>query len=424
MLTKAENELLTHVGPGTPMGELLRRYWQPICVAAELTAEQPKKRIKVMGEDLVAFRDANGGYGLVAEHCSHRRTSLFYGFLEDGGIRCPYHGWLYDTSGKCLEQPFEPAESMMKHMIRHPAYPVEVLGGLLFAYMGPIESKPLLPRWDVLAWEDGQRTIRLQETLECNWLQAQENSADVTHTYFLHAHTMKMRGLGGGDYFYRPFEQYGFQPFEFGLIKTWRYAGKEQLGPEVGGGNPLIFPNVLRQQSGPWHNMHWRVPIDDNHTNIIVVNFRRNTDGHPEEQPEFPPVEFTSEVLPSGEYAMDSFFGQDKMAWETQGPIYDRSTEHTGASDYGIALVRKMLLEQIGVVQDGGDPMGLVRDPEQNHVIELPGWFMLEGDAGMLRERHLTSSSRDLSAADGLLVERHKTFDVPFGAARPAPSTR
>jgi 5,5'-dehydrodivanillate O-demethylase len=373
-----------------------------------------------MGEQLVMFRDANGGYGLLGEQCSHRGASLYYGFLEDQGVRCPYHGWLYDTTGRCLEQPFEPAQSMMRHSIRHPAYPVEALGGLLFAYMGPPDRQPLLPRWDVLVWDDGQRTIRLQETLECNWLQAEENSADVTHTYFLHGHTMKMKGLRGGEYYYRPVEEYGFQPFAFGLIKTWRYAGGGRFGPEASGGNPLIFPNALRQQSGPWHNIHWRVPIDDTHTNIIVLNFSRNADGHPEDQPEFPPVEFTTEVLPNGEYAMDSFFGQDKMAWETQGAVVDRTREHLGASDRGIALVRQMLLDQIRVVQEGGDPMGLIRDPEQNRIIELPGWFMMENGA-QVEGRGV--SVRELASGDGLVDERHEAFTVPFGAARRAPST-
>lgn len=416
MLTREENELLTRVGPGTPCGELLRRYWQPVGVASELTAERPIKRVQVMGEELVLFRDPRGGYGLVGEHCSHRGTSLAYGFVEEQGIRCPYHGWLYDGSGRCLEQPFEPAQSMMKHTLRHPAYPVQALGGLLFAYMGPPEKQPLLPRWDLLVWEDGQRTIRLQETLECNWLQAQENSADVTHTYFLHAHMMKVRGLRGGEYYGRPFEAYGFQPFEFGLIKTWRYAAKGDLPAEWGGGNPLIFPNMLRQQSGNWHNIHWRVPINDTQTTIIVLNFRRNADGHPEEQPEFPPVEFTPELLPNGEYALDSFFCQDKMAWETQGRIYDRTAEHTGASDYGIALFRRMLLEQIRVVQEGGDPIGIIRDPERNRVIELPGWFLIRDNEAPGFRR----SSRDLVPVDGLLDERHQVFEVPIGAARPA----
>jgi len=413
VLTKEENELLTRVGPGTPCGELLRRYWQPVCVASELTNENPKKRIKVMGEELVVYRDPSGGYGLLGEHCSHRGTSLYYGFIEESGLRCPYHGWLYDPAGRCVEQPFEPAQSLMKHTVRHPAYPVEKLGGLLFAYMGPPEKRPLLPRWDVLVWEDGKRTIRLQETLECNWLQAQENSADVTHTYFLHAHTLKLKGIRGGEGFYRPFEEYGFQPFEYGLIKTWRYAADGNKPAEDGGGNPLIFPNVLRQQGGPWHNIHWRVPIDDTHTNIIVMNFSRNADGHPEPQPEDPPVEFTPETLPDGSYVMDSFFGQDKMAWETQGPLYDRTHERLGASDRGIALVREMLLEQIRVVQEGGDPMGLVRDPEKNHIIELPGWFVRDPNAPTGN----WPSPRDLVPADGLLDQRFEAFEVPASSS-------
>lgn len=119
VLTQQENEELTHVGRGTPGGEFLRRYWHPIAVAAELTAERPKKRVRIMGEDLVVFRDANGQYGLVAEQCSHRGCSLYYGFLEDGYIRCPYHGWMYDKEGKIVETPFEPAQSLLKFTVRH-----------------------------------------------------------------------------------------------------------------------------------------------------------------------------------------------------------------------------------------------------------------------------------------------------------------
>src|SRR5713226_512204 len=136
MLTAELNELLTRVGPGTPAGELLRRYWQPVAGVAELTEEKPKKRVTILGEDLVLFRTANGGYGLVAEQCSHRGASLYYGFLEDNCIRCAYHGWLYDATGRCVEQPFEPEQSFLKHVIKHPAYPVQRLRGILFTYMG------------------------------------------------------------------------------------------------------------------------------------------------------------------------------------------------------------------------------------------------------------------------------------------------
>src|SRR5438874_2244568 len=159
MLTKEQNELLTRVGPGTPCGDLLRRYWHPIAAANELTPERPIKRVRVLGEDLVLFKDQAGQYGLLGEHCSHRGTSLYYGFLEDEGLRCPYHGWLYDAAGRCVEQPFEPAQSLMRHTLRHPAYPVEKLAGVLFAYLGPSELKPLLPRWDILVWEKGSRMV-------------------------------------------------------------------------------------------------------------------------------------------------------------------------------------------------------------------------------------------------------------------------
>src|SRR5213080_4548262 len=148
MLSKEDNELLTRIGPGTPCGELLRRYWHPVALSRELTEERPRKRVQILGEELVLYRTGDGGYGLVGEHCSHRGASLYYGFLENGGIRCPYHGWLYDVSGRCVEQPFEPQQSMLKHTLRHPAYPVEELSGLLFAYLGPPEKQHLLPRLD------------------------------------------------------------------------------------------------------------------------------------------------------------------------------------------------------------------------------------------------------------------------------------
>jgi 5,5'-dehydrodivanillate O-demethylase len=230
---------------------------------------------------------------------------------------------------------------------------------------------------------------------------------------------MNHKGLGGGGGFYRPFEQYGFQAFEWGLFKTWRYAKDGDYGAEIGGGNPLIFPNILRQQGGATHNMHWRVPIDDTHTNIIVLNFRRNRDGKKEEQPEYPPVEFTPETNPDGTYKMDSFFGQDKMAWETQGRIVDRSKERLGASDYGIVMLRKQLFEGIDAVKEGADPMGTIRDPAKNECIELPGWFVLKTDS--LESRPGGASVRDLSAVEGLLNDQQEVFDVPAGSSSRRP---
>ena len=149
MLTAEENELFTSVGPGTAGGDLLRRYWHPVCVANEVTAEKLTRRVTLLGEHLVVYRDRRGVYGLVAERCPHRGASLYYGYVEGEGIRCAYHGWLFNEQGRCLEQPFEPKQETTRDVFRHPAYPVQELGGLLFAYLGP-EPAPLLPRWDVL----------------------------------------------------------------------------------------------------------------------------------------------------------------------------------------------------------------------------------------------------------------------------------
>jgi len=373
MLSQETNELLTRVGPGTPCGELLRRYWHPVAVAAELTAEKPKKRIKIMGEDMVLFRDGQGRYGLVGEHCCHRAASLYYGTIEEDGIRCSYHGWKFDLSGKCLEQPFEPKESMFKDKIRQPAYPVEKLAGLLFAYLGP-KPAPLLPRWDLLLREDGTRKIVVLPVHQCNWLQIMENSVDPVHTYYLHAHQFKERGFSVGGYYYRPIGRLEFEeirgPVWAGIVKKRTYEEGGDTEAEVG--HPLIFPNMLYAPQGPDLVMHWRVPIEDTHTSIFWLRFKPSEEGQKVEQPEDPPAEYLPSLkTPEGEYGMTSFPGQDMMAWETQGLIFDRARENLGASDRGITMYRRLLQEQITVVQNGGEPVGLIRDPKKNEIIRF-----------------------------------------------------
>jgi 5,5'-dehydrodivanillate O-demethylase len=185
MMTKEENELLTRVGPGTPAGELLRRYWYPITVAKELTDERPTKFVRVLGEDLVLFRDKKGRVGLLADHCSHRGASLVYGRVEERGIACAYHGWLYDTAGNCLECPAEPAESKFHLTVKHKAYPVQQHLGLIWAYLGP-RPLPVLPHYDTLFRRDGHRKITVHPQLDCNWFQAMENSVDPAHLQILH----------------------------------------------------------------------------------------------------------------------------------------------------------------------------------------------------------------------------------------------
>src|SRR5439155_17557910 len=171
---------LTQTDAGTLMGDLMRRYWQPVGISEELPLGGEPRQIRIMGEDLILFRDDQGLPGLLALHCSHRGTALAYGRVEDGGIRCPFHGWVYDIHGRCLEQPAEPEGSRFKDKMRHPAYPCQELGGLIFAYLGPPEVMPLLPRYEVLVREDGTRKADCYQ-INSNYLQNVEGALDIAY---------------------------------------------------------------------------------------------------------------------------------------------------------------------------------------------------------------------------------------------------
>jgi 5,5'-dehydrodivanillate O-demethylase len=364
MLTKEQNDRLTQVGAGTPGGELLRRYWQPLCPTGEITEAAPKKRIRILGEDLLVYRDDAGKIYCVAEYCAHRHASLFFGFVEPGGIRCCYHGWKYDHGGQCIEQPFEKGNAASK--IRIPAYPVQELGGLLFVYMGPDPAKaPLLPRWDVMAREDAKRNIIVLPIHNCNWLQIQENTVDTIHTYYLHGHMSVVKNLptlAQGGYFYRPITGYDWSVCRWGIEKTCTYGGDK---PELEIRPPLIFPNILRIPEGPVEALHFRVPVDDQRTRIFWVGLRVGSGSGPttfEYVPEKP--------MSYGDEELQTFYGQDRVVWETQGAVYDRTTENLGASDRGIVMFRRMLAEQIDLVERGLDPtVAVVRDEIENKMI-------------------------------------------------------
>ena len=370
MLTREENELLTRVGRGTPCGELLRRYWHPVAAAGELTEEKPIKAVKILGEELVVYRDKRGQHGLVGEHCPHRLASLAYGRVDDEGIRCPYHGWKFDSAGKCLEQPAEPANSTFKDRIKHVAYPVEVLGGLIFAYLGP-EPQPLLPRWDVLVWENGRRWIVKESIIDCNWLQPMENSVDPAHLFWLHGDTAHL-----APRVKQYAEEHEFIPFEFGIKKRRTSLPVGTAEAPLVDEHPLLFPTTLRHVA-PYedgkahrHNLQIRVPVDDTHTQVFRVNF---VPSNVEKSPAEVQVPFRYSQLKKGprEYDMRMVSAQDSMAWETQGVVTDRTQERLGVGDEGIILFRKMLKEQIEGVQNGLDPIGMVRDPQRNQIIEL-----------------------------------------------------
>lgn len=373
MLSHEINRTITQVGRGTPGGELMRRYWLPIAAEASLTMATPKLRVRALGEDLVLFRDGKGRLGLVEEQCCHRSASLLYGFVEDEGLRCPYHGWLFDTQGKCIEQPFEPKESLANERACQKAYAVQTLGGVVWAYMGP-QPAPLLPRWSPLVRLDGQREVHILPELECNWLQVMENSCDPTHLAFLHVRTMIEKGKGSeGTYYNRPIEGLNFELVEepnwVGVRKQRVFGGDN---PEEEIGHPVIFPYILMSPQREHIIMHMRLPVDDTHTQIIRYQFTPNDHGEAEAQPDVVPMvkvgPFKNE---EGIYHMNTFACQDAMAWETQGPVTDRERENLRTADAGIALFRRLLRDQIKRVQDGQDPKGLVRDPALNEMIHI-----------------------------------------------------
>ena len=371
MLTKEENETLTQVGRGTPGGEYLRRYWMPVACAGELTEAKPIKAFRLMGENLVVYRDQSGRYGVVAEQCPHRKASLAFGRVDAEGIRCPYHGWKFDCTGKCLEQPAEPVDGGFKDKIKHTAYPAERLGGLIWTYLGP-EPRPLLPRWDVLVWEDGYRWIEKHEVYHCNWLQPTENSVDPSHLFWLHGDTAHLAPSVD-----RYEEDHTFTPFEYGIMKRRVTPGRKPGDAPVVDQHPLLFPSTLRHvfrerlfEGRVRHNLQIRVPVDDAHTQVFVVYFSPNdtdrslADGDT-------PWEFFRIRDDQGEYRLDHVLAQDAMAWETQGAPTDRTQEHLGVGDEGIILLRKILREQIDTVRNGGEPLGVVRDAQKNRLIEF-----------------------------------------------------
>ncbi|MCH7656032.1 MAG: Rieske 2Fe-2S domain-containing protein [Chloroflexi bacterium] len=361
MLTQEENELLTQVGPGTPCGEMLRRYWYPIAIASELTDEQPTKFVRILGEDLVLFKDRSGRIGLLADHCSHRGASLLYGRVEERGIACAYHGWLYDREGNILETPPERNDAIMKS-VKHTAYPAQVHVGLVFAYLGPAPA-PVMPHYDTLFRPDGHRKIKVYGQLDCNWLQAMENSVDPAHAPILHQEYI--RGVRQPASTTRGFiddvEGFEFYLTDYGIMKkrTHKTGAIDE--------HPLIFPHILRQ--GP--STQFRTPIDDEHTLHLHINFTATEDGseppdawHPVVEYQEPCKEPVDGLHPNTHFTQWAIIPQDHMAWETQGPVANRAVEHLSYSDRGVVLFRQLVREQIEKVQRGEDPMGIYRDPD------------------------------------------------------------
>jgi len=341
------------------MGNLLRRYWQPIGTAIELEQE-PVQSVRLLCEDLTLFRSESGEYGLIGQRCAHRGLDMKWGIPHPNGLRCAYHGWTYDVSGRTVETPFEPT---CRHM-QIPAYPVQEVGGMIFAYLGP-EPVPLVPRYDLLVRDDLDRVIDITP-LPCNWLQTMDNAADPVHFEHLHAvfGNYQLKKLGRpAAMFPARHVKIEFDVFDYGIMKRRLLEGEPETSDEWTTGHPLIFPNMLAVGSSQQASFQYRTPVDDTHTLQFAY---RTTVRKPGAEPKPMMVVRSSLFRDDGGIVADNIPLQDMLAWVEQGPISDRTSEHLATSDKGVILYHRLLNEQMDRVERGEEPMAVVRDPEEN----------------------------------------------------------
>ena len=426
-MIKEENDLLTQIGRGTPCGELMRRYWQPAALCEELPQGGAPFPLKLLGEDLVLFRDEQGRPGLLGRHCCHRGADLSYGRVEDGGLRCIYHGWLYDIHGRCLDQPGEPSGGEHRGAIRQLAYPCREQVGVIFTYMGPGEP-PLFPNYEFLTVPD-ERLFATKLFHGCNYLQANEGNIDLSHLSFLH-YSRANRGVGGvvggpllpaqdkvsGGGAAPGQETYFAELTGFGVrsAKIREDLGAEQYHiylTEFVLPNMTAFPGNFRGWVG--HGVHWHVPIDDTHHWKFVFQFRRDKavdkDQFRRELADMTP-DYKALINKSNRYFQDrdlmmeeSYIGigrrprgdfnfqlQDLHVTEGQGPIQDRTQERLAAGDRAVVAARTVLLKAIRDVQKGLEPPNVIRDPQKNR------FRILAFNGVVPKEKHWKEKAKEL----------------------------
>ncbi len=396
MLSPEDNELITRVGPGTPMGQLMRQYWLPFLTSSDLVSDGQPYRVRLLGEDLVAYRDSNGDVGLVDHACPHRGAPMVFARNEAGGIRCVYHGWKFGLNGACEEMPAEPSDTPMKKRVRIKAYPVRERNGVLWAYMGegPGEPPPLPEvEWNMVPESHSLVTLRVQE---CNWLQALEGEVDSAHAAILHGRKgSTIAEWRQGQDLTPTFE---VQMHEAGIsVAARRKDGSENNYIRV---NQFLMPFwtlVPPQKQYPELSGHAWVPIDDHHTLALMFSYTpdqpfyeksrklfkeghkgRETGHHSnaayEQKPLTTPyANYWSRFNRSNAYAysyesgMPGLWLEDAAAQSGVAPIYDRSREHLGTSDTGIARVRRLLLDSARKLLQGQKAPGS----------DLPGSYMV-----------------------------------------------
>jgi phthalate 4,5-dioxygenase oxygenase subunit len=409
MLSRQDNEILTQVGPGTAMGELMRRYWLPVVFSSELAAGDRAKRVRLLGEDLVVFRTARGDVGLFAEYCSHRRVSLYFGRLEDDGLRCCYHGWKYGLDGQCLEMPNEAPETEFKHAVRHPAYPCRELGGVVWAFMGNKAQAPALPDFEWLGLPDNQCFLSKFYQFS-NYFQAMEGGIDSSHISFLHAPLnstdpeliakVEKAGFGVGSAVQTADRSPRFEVVntDYGvMIGARRNFDDASYYWRI---TQFIMPFYTMpppQDRDPILHSHAWVPVDDEHFVNWTITWHPTRPLNEEELAALKggmSAHVTNYAPPTSEaygdiraipdkatdYGMDwrshqtsmfcgipGFGVQDRAMTESQGPIYDRTRERLGTSDTAIIQVRSCLIDGAKALRrDARAPLGL--DPRFHRI--------------------------------------------------------
>ncbi|MSQ51418.1 MAG: aromatic ring-hydroxylating dioxygenase subunit alpha [Betaproteobacteria bacterium] len=381
----SEDEELTRAGPRTPGGEYLRRFWQPVAVSHEV--KDLPVAVKVMGEELVVFRDKSETVGVLQLHCSHRGTSLEFGIVSERGIRCCYHGWLYDVDGTILETPGEPPDSTLRQRLYHGAYPAREFGGIVFAYMGPPDRKPAFPLYDSYERPGYHLYCPGRNLLPCNWLQISENGMDPVHTTFLHA---RSTGLQGRAAAFLEIGTLDWMDTPIGMI----YMHSRRVGDfAFVRMNDNILPNAA--QSAPSGEVIeeekidlpsatvWVVPVDD--CNTMKYRVRHHRDG---EQPSY---DMAFGVTADRSYEERQRKPGDYDAWVGQRSIAVHDLEHLGNTDAGVIRFRRMIRSGIQAVQKGEDAPGITHEEGRiiptycnNTVIRVPPAPTQEEDRELL----------------------------------------
>jgi phthalate 4,5-dioxygenase len=387
MLSAEQNDRITRAGPDKPAGQLLRRYWQPAALLDELGGPRPIKPLKLLGEDLVIFRDDKGRYGLLGRACPHRGTDLAYGRLEDGGLRCAFHGWLFDIDGKCLQTPAEPQDSNLCRNVRQKAYPVIERSGILFAYMGS-GAPPDFPRFDCFV-APHSHTFAFKGMIDCNWLQSLEVGVDPAHTSFLHRFFHDEDPEQGYGKLFRdtsidsampmtrimrefPRPRIEVESTDFGFrVMALRQIDAQNTHVRV---TNLVFPNAfVIPMSREMTITQWHVPINDtrHYWYAIFTSFGAPVDKDEMrrqrlllyELPEYVPRKNKGNNygFDPHEQEHETYTGMgadinvhDQWACESMGAIADRSREHLGQSDKAIAAYRRLLRASIDATEKGG----------------------------------------------------------------------